>query len=90
MLSTLTCVVCDNISATYLVFNPSHHDRSKHIAMDYHFVRECVATGDVVVRYVPTQFQLVDIFTKGLSSSQFSFLKSNLSIRSPLVQIEGV
>jgi len=54
MLSTPTHVMCDNISATYLTANPSHHDHSKHIAVDYHFVRERVAAGDVVVRYVPT------------------------------------
>ena len=82
--------MCDNISATYLTGNPSHHDRSKHIAIDYHFVREHVDDGDVIVRYVPTKFQLADIVTKGLSSSQFLFLKSNMSICSPPIQIEGV
>jgi len=69
LLSTPTRVMCDNISATYLTANPNHHDRSKHIAVDYHFVRERVADGGVVVHNVPIQFQLADIFTKGLSSS---------------------
>lgn len=49
VLSTPTRVMCDNISATYLTTNPSHHDCSKHIAVDYHFVCERVADGDVVV-----------------------------------------
>ena len=38
--------------------NPIRHDRSKHIAVDYHFVREWVAAGDLVVRYIPTSLQL--------------------------------
>jgi len=37
------------ISAPYMFANPIHHDRSKHIAVDYHFVRERVAAGDLVV-----------------------------------------
>ena len=81
VLSTPTRVMCDSISATFLTANPCHHDRSKHIAVDYHFVRERVADGDFVVRYVPTQFQLVDIFTKGLSSKLFDFFRDNLSVR---------
>jgi len=80
----------DNISATYLTVNPSHHDRFKHIVVDYHFVHERIISGDVVVPYVPTQFQLADILTKQLSSSQLSFLKSNIYICSPPVQVEGL
>ena len=68
--------------------NPIHHDCSKHIAVDYHFVGEQVAVGDLVVRYIPTSLQIANIFAKGLSSKQFLFLKSNLSVRSPN-QIEG-
>jgi len=49
--------------------------------VDYHFVRERVATSDLVVRYIPTGSQIVDIFTKGLSAKQFLFLKSNIAVR---------
>jgi len=70
----------DNVSATYLTTNPVHHDRSKHIAVDYHLVHEHFAHGDLVVRHVPTRLQLADIFTKGLSSQQFLFHRSNLSM----------
>ena len=44
-----------------------------------------ITDDGINVSYVTTKFQLVDIFTKGLSSREFSFLKSNLSIRSPPV-----
>ncbi|CAH9057687.1 unnamed protein product [Cuscuta epithymum] len=80
---------CDNVSASYLAVNPIQHDRSKHIKIDYHFVRERVAHGDLVVKYIPTQLQLADIFTKNLSSQRFEFLRSNLHVVSP-AQIEGV
>ena len=83
-------MLCDNISSTYLTANPVHHERSKYIVVDYHFVWKCVSHGDLVARYVSTQFQLVDIFSKGLSSHQFSFLKANMSIRFSPVSIEGV
>lgn len=82
-------VMCDNISATYLTSNAVLHDRNKHIDVDYHFVREQVAAGSLIVKHVPTKLQLADILTKGLSSEQFYFLKDNLSILSP-DQIEGV
>ncbi|CAH9136574.1 unnamed protein product, partial [Cuscuta epithymum] len=74
---------CDNVSASYLSMNPIQHARSKHISIDYHFVRERVSHGDLVVRYVPTQFQLADIFTKCLSPQRFNFLRDNLCVISP-------
>ncbi|XP_021727210.1 uncharacterized protein LOC110694344 [Chenopodium quinoa] len=47
-------LMCDNVSTTYLTINPIQHKRNKHIKIDYHFVREQVAHGDLIVRYVPT------------------------------------
>ena len=81
--------MCENVSATYLTINPVQHGRSKHINIDYHFVRERVAHGDLLVRYVPTQLQLADILTKALYSQRFEFWKANLHVVSP-AQIEGV
>jgi hypothetical protein len=40
-----TVVYCDNISSVYMVANPVHHRRTKHIELDLHFVREKVALG---------------------------------------------
>lgn len=89
MLKEPVRVMCDNVSATYFTVNPVLHDRSKHITVDYHFVRECVAHGDLIVRYVPTKLQLADIFTKGLPSRQFAFLNPIYPLNLH-VQIEGV
>ncbi|XP_018628233.1 uncharacterized mitochondrial protein AtMg00810-like [Nicotiana tomentosiformis] len=75
-------VLCDNVSSTYMYRNPVFHVRSKHINVNFHYVREKVAQGDLVVRYVPTRLQFANIFTKGLPSSQFSFLRDNPSVMS--------
>ena len=61
-----TLVHCDNISAIYLSDNPVQHQRTKHIEMDIHFVREKVARGQIRVLHVPSRYQIADIVTKGL------------------------
>jgi hypothetical protein len=49
-----TVVYCDNVSAIYLSTNPVQHQRTKHVEIDLHFVRERVAVGDVRVLHIPT------------------------------------
>ena len=66
-----TVVYCDNISAAYLSMNPVQHQRTKHIEIDLHFVRDRVALGEARVLHVPTSLQYADIFTKGLPTSVF-------------------
>jgi len=78
-----TLVYCDNISAVYMSSNPVQHQRTKHVEIDLHFVRERVALGDVRVLHVPTTSQFADIFTKGLPSSVFTEFRSSLNVRSP-------
>nr|GEY60432.1 ribonuclease H-like domain-containing protein [Tanacetum cinerariifolium] len=68
-LSSATLVYCDNISAVYLSYNPLQHQRTKHIEIDIHFVRDLVATGHVRVFHVTFRYQYADIFIKGLPSA---------------------
>jgi hypothetical protein len=75
-----TLVYCDNISVVYLSTNPVQHQRTKHVEIDLHFVREKVAIGQVCVLHVPTTSQFTDIFTKGLPSSVFKEFWSSLNI----------
>ena len=75
-----TLVYYDNVSAVYLSTNPVQHQRTKHVEIDLHFVRERVAVGDVRVLHVPTTSQFADIFTKGLPSSVFIDFWSSLNI----------
>ncbi|GJV09335.1 ribonuclease H-like domain-containing protein [Tanacetum coccineum] len=75
-----TIVYCDNVSAVYLSSNPVQHQRTKHIEIDIHFVRDLVATGQVRVLHVPSRFQYADIFTKGLPSALFDEFRDSLSV----------
>jgi hypothetical protein len=79
-LKRATVVFCDNVSAVYLSSNPVNHQRTKHIEIDLHFVRERIAAGAVRVLHVPTSSQYADIFTKGLSSSVFTEFRSSLNV----------
>jgi hypothetical protein len=56
------------MGATYLTVNPIFHARTKHIEMDYHFVRERVAENALDVRFISTHDQLADVLTKPLST----------------------
>ena len=79
-LTRTTLVYCDNVSAVYMSSNPVQHQRTKHIEIDLHFVRDKVAIGEVRVLHVPTTSQFADIFTKGLPSSVFNEFRSSLNI----------
>lgn len=88
-LAKATIVYCDNVSAIYLSSNPVKHQRTKHVEIDIHFVRERVSLGHVRVLHVPTQQQYADIFTKGLPSPLFIEFRSSLSIREPPLRLRG-
>ncbi|GJS54724.1 ribonuclease H-like domain-containing protein [Tanacetum coccineum] len=88
-LSTATLVYCDNVSAVYLSSNPVQHQRTKHIEIDIHFVRDLVAAGHIRVLHVPSRYQYADIFTKGLPTVLFDEFRSSLSVRSSPAQTAG-
>ncbi|GKC78780.1 ribonuclease H-like domain-containing protein, partial [Tanacetum coccineum] len=88
-LFTATLVYCDNVSAVYLSTNPVQHQRTKHIEIDIHFVRDYVASGQVRVLHVPSRFQYADIFTKGLPTALFLEIRSSLNVRRPPAHTAG-
>nr|GEV03026.1 hypothetical protein [Tanacetum cinerariifolium] len=55
-LSSATLVYCDNVSVVYLSSNPVQHQRTKHIEIDIHFVRDLVVVGHVRVLHVPSRY----------------------------------
>jgi hypothetical protein len=78
--SRCTLVYYDNISVVHLSNNLVQHQRTKHVEIDLHFVREKVAIGQVRVLHVPMTSQFADVFTKGLPSSVFEEFRSSLNI----------
>ena len=66
---------CDNIA-----HNPVQHDKTKHIEVDRHFIKENLDGGLICTPYIPTIEQLVDVFTKGLRKGQFNSITFKLGM----------
>ncbi|RDX84089.1 Copia protein, partial [Mucuna pruriens] len=71
---------CDNNSTISIVYNPIQHDRTKHIEIDRHFIKEKLDNRLIVITHFPTGFQLVDVFTKGLNVIRFQELIGKLGM----------
>ncbi|KAM1767634.1 hypothetical protein ACFX12_045703 [Malus domestica] len=80
---------CDNLSAITLTCNPIQHQRTKHIEVDVHFVRERVAKQQLHVHFVSSNEQFVDILTKGLSAPLFQTHCANLRLNFSAPELEG-
>lgn len=82
---------CDNIGATYLFANLVYHARTKHVEIDFHFVREHVAAKTLDVCFILSEDQLADVLTKPIVSSRFQHFCSKLNVFSPPLNLrEGV
>ena len=66
-----TVIFCDNTSAIKLAKNRVHHSRTKHFDLKYHFIIDLVQKKEVELRYIKTQEQIADIFTKAVDKVQF-------------------
>jgi len=75
-------MLCDNQSAIAIAKNPVHHDRTKHVEIDRHFISEKIESQAISLRHVPSQHQAADILTKALHRPNFHELSSKLGMSS--------
>ena len=71
----------DNKSAIALMKNPVHHDRSKHIDVKFHFIRECCDRRLINVEFVGTELQLGDMLAKALGRTRFQELRGMVGMK---------
>ncbi|GJW27243.1 retrovirus-related pol polyprotein from transposon TNT 1-94 [Tanacetum coccineum] len=73
-------IFCDITSAIAISNNPVLHSRTKHIHIRYHFIRDQILKGDIELHFIPTEYQLADIFTKPLDEPTYTRLKVELGM----------
>ncbi|XP_047250074.1 uncharacterized mitochondrial protein AtMg00810-like [Capsicum annuum] len=76
-------VYCDNQAALHIAKNPVFHERTKHIVIDCHFVRDCLIYGLISLYFLSSEGQLADLLTKSLYSAAHRGLMSKLGVHFP-------
>ena len=61
-----TSIICDNQGSISLAKNPTHHSRTKHIDVQYHFIREKLELSVIEIKYSPTEHMVAHVHTKAL------------------------
>lgn len=84
-----TPIHCDNQAALAIAANPVHHEKTKHVDIDCHFIRDKTSQGIITPAYIPSSQQVADIFTKQLPTKQHNKLLCKLGAQfSPHSQLE--
>nr|KYP52079.1 Copia protein [Cajanus cajan] len=73
-----TKLIYDNEVTIYIASNPIFHERTKHIEIDCHFVREKVLSGEITTEFVHSSDQLADVFTKSLKGPWVDYICNKL------------
>jgi hypothetical protein len=76
-----TVIYCDNQSCIKLSINPVFHDRSKHIDIRYHHLRDCVQWKIMLLQYIPMKYQDADILTKVLTRRKFEYHRDRIGVK---------
>ena len=84
-MSKVLIIWCDNTRAKSMASHDTFHARTKHVKIDVLFVRDRIEAKELEVKYVPTEEQIANIFTKPLTTTRFEFFRSKLTVEeSPL------
>jgi len=83
-------LMVDNQPAITLVKNLVLHDRSKHIDVKFHFLRDCIDVGQIIIEFIKTGWQLADVLTKPLGRLRFMELKKMISMKGVLGLAAGL
>ena len=85
----ISCLYYDNISANYMIANPVFHGPTKHIEIDFHFVREKVFHKNLTMLYIPFADQLADCLTKALPVQRFLHFRNKLTVLTRPLSLRG-
>jgi hypothetical protein len=77
----LTVIYCDNQSCIKLSINLMFHDRSKHIDIRYHHLRDCVQRKIMLLQYIPMEDQDANILTKALTGRKFKYHRDKIGVK---------
>ena len=75
-----TTILCDNHSYIKMTENLVFHDKSKHIEIRYHYIRDMVQRGALKLQYISMDEQVVDVLTKPLSRVKFELFRDKFGI----------
>ena len=71
---------CDNTSAISVIKNPVHHSKTKHMEVRHHFIRDHVENQKIELKFISTDHQLANIFTKRLAEDRFLYIRRKLGM----------
>jgi len=75
-----TTIMCDNQGCIALAKNPTHHSCTKHIDIQHHFIREKLESGEIGLKYCPTQDMVADVLTKALAKERHQNLTRSMGL----------
>ncbi|KAK3004627.1 hypothetical protein RJ639_019504 [Escallonia herrerae] len=88
-LKAIPRILCDNVGTTYICENPVFHSKMKHIAIDFHFVRDQVQRKEVEVKHLHSADQVADVLTKPLPRASFSRMFDKLGVTDIHTNLRG-